>query len=154
QYARAYNNRGLAYLAKGNYDRAVADFSESIRLNPDDATYYNNRGIAYEGKQDYDRAIAAFTEAIKLRPNDTIVSHLARARACHKKGLRACLTSDLKAVTDETEQQTASAAEYYAASGIAQYLGHYVLAMKLIDKARSKLDDKTLALTQNALNER
>ena len=30
----AYNNRGLAYGNKGDYDRAIADFNEAIRLDP------------------------------------------------------------------------------------------------------------------------
>ena len=39
-YADAYNNRGSAYLGKGEYERAIADFDKSIRLKPDypDAT--------------------------------------------------------------------------------------------------------------------
>src|ERR1700675_2228636 len=31
--AIAYNNRGNAYTAKGDYDRAIQDFDRSIRLN-------------------------------------------------------------------------------------------------------------------------
>src|SRR5262249_3996449 len=30
----AYNNRGNAYMAKGEYDRAVQDYDQSIELNP------------------------------------------------------------------------------------------------------------------------
>jgi tetratricopeptide (TPR) repeat protein len=33
-FAWAYNSRGNAYLAKGDHDHAVADFSEAIRLAP------------------------------------------------------------------------------------------------------------------------
>ena len=32
--AIAYNNRGNAYTAKADYDRAIQDFDESIKLNP------------------------------------------------------------------------------------------------------------------------
>ena len=45
--ADAYNNRGIAYEAKGDYDRAIADYNEAIRLDPKYAVAYNNRGIAY-----------------------------------------------------------------------------------------------------------
>ena len=34
KYADAYNNRGLAYRAKGDYDHAIADYNEAIRLDP------------------------------------------------------------------------------------------------------------------------
>ena len=30
----AYNNRGNAYMAKGEYDRAIQDYDQSIKLNP------------------------------------------------------------------------------------------------------------------------
>jgi hypothetical protein len=32
--AMAYNNRGVAYRAKGEGDRAIADFNKAIELNP------------------------------------------------------------------------------------------------------------------------
>ena len=30
----AYNTRGMSYAEKGDYDRAIADFTEAIRLDP------------------------------------------------------------------------------------------------------------------------
>ena len=62
-------DRGLAYGAKYDYDRAIADFSGAIGLDPKLAPPFFNRGLAYSAKQDYDRAIADFTQAIKLDPN-------------------------------------------------------------------------------------
>ena len=32
--ARAYFNRGFAYSAKGQLDRAIQDFDQAIKLNP------------------------------------------------------------------------------------------------------------------------
>jgi tetratricopeptide (TPR) repeat protein len=66
--AVAYSNRGNEYLAKGDNDRAIADFNEAIRLDPRYAIAYNSRGIAYSAKRDLDRAIADFNEAITLDP--------------------------------------------------------------------------------------
>src|SRR5262249_30129616 len=40
--AVTYSNRGRAYDGKGDYDRAIADYNESIRLNPKDAVVYGN----------------------------------------------------------------------------------------------------------------
>ena len=39
---------GLVYYKKGDYDRAIADFNEAIRLKPDLAEAYYNRGLAYD----------------------------------------------------------------------------------------------------------
>jgi len=67
--AIAYNNRGNAYAAKTDYDRAIQDFDQSIKLNPGYAKPFNNRGVAYLRKGEPDLAIAAFDEAIKLNAN-------------------------------------------------------------------------------------
>jgi tetratricopeptide (TPR) repeat protein len=64
--AFAYYNRGLARLEIGEYDRAIADFNASIRLDPASASTFNNRGSAWYAKGDQDRAIADFDKAIQL----------------------------------------------------------------------------------------
>ncbi|HKN32933.1 MAG TPA: tetratricopeptide repeat protein [Terriglobales bacterium] len=43
--AVAFRNRGNAWSAKGDKDRAIADYNEAIRLYPKSATAYRNRGI-------------------------------------------------------------------------------------------------------------
>jgi tetratricopeptide (TPR) repeat protein len=54
------------------FDRAIADFSQAIRLDPNNATIYNERGNAYDSKGDFDRAITDYTQAIRLSPNYAI----------------------------------------------------------------------------------
>ena len=68
QQCDAYYNRGVAYSDKGDTDRAIADFTEAIRLDPKYANAYVNRGVAYGDKGENDRAIADYTEAIRLDP--------------------------------------------------------------------------------------
>lgn len=68
--ALAYAYRGIAYAAaKKDYDRAIADLSEAIRLDPKYIATYNNRGYVYFNKKNYDRAIADYNEAIRLDPS-------------------------------------------------------------------------------------
>ena len=64
----AYNNRGDAWDAKEEYDKAIADYNEAIRLDPKYAVAYNNRGAAWCAKKEYDKAIADYDEAIRLDP--------------------------------------------------------------------------------------
>ena len=68
--AWAYVNRGWAYEDRKDHDRAIADETEAIRLDPKNAFAYVNRGWVYDEEEDYDRAIADETEAIRLDPNN------------------------------------------------------------------------------------
>ncbi|MFY0672967.1 MAG: DUF3808 domain-containing protein [Bacteroidia bacterium] len=59
-----YYNRGNCYLMQKNYDKALDDFSEAIKLNPRFAEAYHNRGICYirtdklvEGCTDMEKAV-------------------------------------------------------------------------------------------------
>ncbi|MEZ7893032.1 MAG: tetratricopeptide repeat protein [Candidatus Wallbacteria bacterium] len=70
-----YYDRGNSYQAKKDYENAINDYSEAIKLKIDspemNSTYsevYNNRGYSYYQKEKYDDAINDFTEAIKLNP--------------------------------------------------------------------------------------
>ena len=66
--AAPYNSRGVEYGTQGDTDRAIADFTDAIRINPRFAFAYRNRGYAFTRKNEYERAIADFTEAIRLDP--------------------------------------------------------------------------------------
>ena len=67
--AWAFNNRCRAYNDNNETDRAIADCTDAIRLDPNYIAAYNNRGAEYQDKKDYDRAIADYNEAIRLDPN-------------------------------------------------------------------------------------
>ena len=60
--------KGTALLDKGNYDKAIAAFSEAIRLDPKDARAYYNRARAFGLKGDPNKAITDSDEAIRLDP--------------------------------------------------------------------------------------
>jgi len=51
----------------GQYDRAIADYNEAIRLRPE-ARFLSSRGDSYNYKGDYDRAIADYDRALALNP--------------------------------------------------------------------------------------
>ncbi len=78
--ARAYFNRGLAYLDKGQFDHAIKAFDEASRrfdLNDARAYYeqadlarvYYKRSNAYARKGEYGRSIQDFKRALQIDPN-------------------------------------------------------------------------------------
>jgi tetratricopeptide (TPR) repeat protein len=44
--ALAFNDRGNAYANKGQYDRAIQDYDQAIKLDPNLALAINNRAAA------------------------------------------------------------------------------------------------------------
>ena len=68
-FSEAYNNLGVAYKEKGDYDFAIGSYRRAIALKPDYAEAYNNRGEAYRSKGELDDAIVDYNMAIKLKPN-------------------------------------------------------------------------------------
>ena len=57
---------GMALAAGADYEAAIADGTEAVRLDPHNPLAYTQRGSAYADKREYDRAVADFTEAIRL----------------------------------------------------------------------------------------
>jgi tetratricopeptide (TPR) repeat protein len=68
--ATAYYNRGLAQYTLRNYQDAIADNSQAIKIKPDYASAYFNRGLAQYNLRNYQDAIADYSQAIKITPDD------------------------------------------------------------------------------------
>jgi tetratricopeptide (TPR) repeat protein len=66
--APAVMNRGSAYSASGDLDRALQDYNEAIRLDPRNAGAYVNRALALAHKGDVDAAMIDYAKAIALNP--------------------------------------------------------------------------------------
>src|ERR1700739_2191813 len=66
---KAFKNRGRGSFNSRDYDRAIVDYGEAIKLSPKDAWAFAHRCEAYESKEDHDAAVADCTEAIKIDPN-------------------------------------------------------------------------------------
>src|SRR5262252_8981565 len=71
--ANAHVRRGVVYLTRHDFDRAIADFEQAVRLDPKMADAYGNRGMAYRNKGELDQAVRDFDEAIRLAPRDAAI---------------------------------------------------------------------------------
>ncbi len=70
---RAYGNRGFYYKRTNRPQEAISDFTEAIKLKPDDSRNYFNRALTYMLMNDNGNATADFTEAIKLDPKQPLL---------------------------------------------------------------------------------
>jgi lipoprotein NlpI len=112
--ARAYNGRGIAYDMKQDFDKAIADYDEAIKLDPKDAHGYSNRCFTHNSKNELDLAMADCDQAIKLDPK--------LARAYSNRGVIFFAKQDYdRAISDYSEaiHLDVNYAPTYAKRGIA-----------------------------------
>lgn len=68
-------NRGNTYDILQDYDKALADFTRAIELDPANAVTYSNRGRTYSNIQRHEEALADYTHAIELDPTFELAYH-------------------------------------------------------------------------------
>src|SRR5215510_7518227 len=66
--AASYLHRGSEYYAKGELDRAIADYNIALTFDPNYARAYHSRGLAHRSKGEVDSAIEDYTRAIERDP--------------------------------------------------------------------------------------
>src|SRR5262249_5315379 len=64
--AKALSLRGTAYGQAGDYEKALADFSAAIRINPQFYQAYNNRALILLRMGRLDAALSDYNQAIVI----------------------------------------------------------------------------------------
>jgi tetratricopeptide (TPR) repeat protein len=71
-YAVLHSIHGWNFYSKKDYDHAISEYTEALKLDPDNdfanASVYYHRGLAYGYKNEYDQAIRDLNRAILLNP--------------------------------------------------------------------------------------
>ena len=94
--ARDYQLRSRAFTRKGEYDKALTDADNALRLDPEFAEAYFSRGTAHLRQRNYDKAIIDYDHGIQLSPRD--------ARAYVNRGMAHFQKRDYdKAVADNDQ---------------------------------------------------
>jgi len=67
-YADAYDQLGLAWFRKNNYDKSLEYYNKAISLNPGKANTYSNMGFIYFYNRDYEKALELYNLAVTINP--------------------------------------------------------------------------------------
>jgi len=80
-FSTSYNQLGLNYLRKADYQNSIENFINSIEYKdyyPIDRSYLYlmNLGCAYYQQGDYKEAVSTFIESLKKYPEDKIMKRV------------------------------------------------------------------------------
>lgn len=157
-----FNSRGSVYLAQAlepnrnlqsGASRAVRDFSEALKLNPEDSNAYSNRGLAnfYLGART--QAIDDYNQALRLDPG--------LAKAYKNRGFTRWLEQDIRGAMLDLKQAITIDPTYvpaYQTRGrlqfqqgeMAEALADYDQALKFKPKDASTLIYRGIARYENS----
>jgi len=81
--ALIYNAMGYAYFAQEQYDLAIRQYKEALKLYPEYVTALNNLGNVYDRKQMTAKALETYEQALQYDPNNTTAKR--RAESLRKR---------------------------------------------------------------------
>jgi len=81
----AYNSRGHVYRDRGEFDKAISDYSVAMTQEPAQAEYLVSRGVAFCEKGDLERAMTDLNRAIALSPKEYL-AYNNRGSVWYRKG--------------------------------------------------------------------
>jgi tetratricopeptide (TPR) repeat protein len=68
--AAVYQQRAYAAATNQQFQDAINDYGEAIKITSEDPRIYEQRAAVEMKLSDYDKALADYSEAIKLKPNE------------------------------------------------------------------------------------
>jgi tetratricopeptide (TPR) repeat protein len=127
-------DRGKAYAATRQFDRAISDLNIAIEKNPNDAKAYGLRGLAYKYQDRYDKAISDFNRAVEINPKAAAQGRIyfERGGAYAMKGQYDNAISDY---TKAIEIDSKNADAYYLRGSTYRDRGRYEKAISDFTKA-------------------
>ncbi len=128
------HSRGASHAATGQYEKALADFSEVLRLRPNYGKGYYNRGEMHAGLGDYDKALADFDLALRYGYGEGVV-YTARGFGNYQKGrVDAAIADYSRAISrnrGDFEAYTLRGDAYYANGRHPEAIRDYQQAMAI-----------------------
>ena len=89
---------GMAASHDGQFQKAVSQILEAIRISPDVALYHANLGVVYHEMASYHEAVQSYRKAIELQPDSAdifrnlgatyrIMGEMSQAMSCYQKAI-------------------------------------------------------------------
>ena len=129
--ALKFSNRGVEWRIKGDYERAISDYDDAIRLDPKYADAYYNRCIAYNRQQKYDLALPDCNQAIALGPS--------------ANSLNATGQEKLSADRSRSDYYNQRGAVYHGRNEIDRAIADYSEALRLYPRNVTALNNRARA---------
>ncbi|MBU0503705.1 MAG: tetratricopeptide repeat protein [Candidatus Omnitrophota bacterium] len=64
--AGPYVSRGIVYIQRKEFDKAMFDFNRALRIDNNYPQAHNGQGVVYGNRGEYESAVSAFTRALNL----------------------------------------------------------------------------------------
>ena len=64
--ANSLYRKGLSSIGTGDFSKAIDDFSQAIKLDPNNPEFFHSRGISYKKLSEFSKAIDDFGELTEL----------------------------------------------------------------------------------------
>jgi len=135
QNPTAYTCRAQTFQIIGDFSRAVDDFAEAIRLDPNNSKAFCGRGVVHRLNGDLHEALADLDEAVRLNPND--------APPYFHRGMIGLAVNQLAPAIDQFSVAISLAPDFATA-----YLNR-ALAHERMENMREAVSDCTKALELN-----
>jgi tetratricopeptide (TPR) repeat protein len=146
--ANRYVLQGIVHLVNQRSGPAIANFTEALRIDPQNEDAYYYRGLAYchrflphlsasaatDPSPDQQRALGDLTEAIRLDP-DAVRHYLARAEVYRSMGWTEQADSDNETVLVKDPNNLIALGNYLPTFGLVEQIN-----LAELDRARSRAD--------------
>lgn len=131
--SKSYFTRGGFYYENKSFDKAVADYTEAIKRNSDDAALFCSRGDAYCKLSQWNNAIEDYSKAIEMNPK--------YAEAYYGRGSSLIQEDRPKAIEDLQKAISISPdflKAYYVLGGVYEAGENYDKALDILEEGNRK----------------
>lgn len=137
--ATAYINRGTLNRFFQKYKSALSDFSEALKLEPNNAFCHSRIGLIYEHHREFEKAVESFDEALKYIADDNaklqVYTYKARTLQCMNR-----FDESMQVYTKYIDEFGMNPDIAYDISELAVRMGDVDYATRILEECINKFD--------------